>query len=144
MAKKKGAKKNSKPKKDGEKKVGRKTKYDTHVKPFIDLVEFWYMNGATDKEVADNLKIAESTLYEYKNKYPEFSEASARTKLISDARVQSALYKNATENMDFKAQKYWLQNRQPDLWKDKQEIKFSGDDNFEIKINVIGRDENES
>ena len=136
MAKKK-TKSKAKAKKQNKNPVGRKSKYYTHVEPRLEEVKFWYMNGAIDEEVADNLKIAVSTLYEYKKQFPEFSEACALTKEVSNARVQNSLYKNAVENMDFKAQKYWLQNRMPDKWKDKQEISIT-DSDLNVNIKVVG------
>lgn len=127
----------SKKKKQPTNTVGRKSKYYTHVEPRLEEIKFWYMNGAIDKEVADNLGIAESTLYEYKKKIPEFSEACALTKEVSNARVQNTLFYNATVRKDFNAQKYWLQNRMPDVWKDKQEISVT-DNEMTVHINVVG------
>ena len=123
--------------KKDKKTVGRKSKYFSHVQPRLEEIKFWYMNGDIDEQVADKLGIAASTLYEYKNKYPEFSEACALNKEAANARVQNSLYKNAVENMDFKAQKYWLQNRMPDVWKDKQEITVT-DSEMNVNIKIVG------
>lgn len=67
---------------------GRKSKYESHVLPHFDQIEKWLNNGATEKQIADSLGIAESTLHEYKNKYPEFLELfkKKRTALIEDLR----------------------------------------------------------
>lgn len=139
MAKKK--KQKNKPKENKEKSTGRKSKYYSHVEPRLDEIKFWYMNGCIDEDVAKNLGIAVSTLYEYKNKFPEFSEACALNKEVANARVQNALFYNATIKKDFNAQKYWLQNRMPETWKDKQEIAIT-DNEMVISINVVGGENN--
>lgn len=55
-------------------KRGRKTVYDTHIKPrFSDITE-WLKNGATEKQIAFNLGIAYSTFNKYKADKTEFSE----------------------------------------------------------------------
>lgn len=136
MAKKK---QKNKPKESAKNKTGRKSKYYSHVAPRLEEIKYWYMNGAIDEDVATNLGIALSTLYEYKKQFPEFSEACALTKEVSNARVQNALFFNATVKKDFNAQKYWLQNRMPDVWKDKQEIAIT-DNEMTISINVVGGD----
>ena len=54
--------------------MARPTKYDTHVKPYFDKIKAWAERGATQKEIAKALNIAESTFQDYLNKYPELSE----------------------------------------------------------------------
>lgn len=139
--------------------MARKSKYDTHVKPYLDEIQGWAMSGLTDEQIADNLGIAASTLYEYKKKYPEFSEALKKGKDIADAQVVNALFKTATGFTYYEdiatatgdvvqaqryakpnttAQIFWLKNRQPDRWRDKTEVKA------EVTvptINITGFDE---
>ena len=139
--------------------MARKSKYDTHVKPYLDEIQGWAMSGLTDEQIADNLEIAASTLYEYKKKYPEFSEALKKGKDIADAQVVNALFKTATGFTYYEdiatatgdvvqaqryakpnttAQIFWLKNRQPDRWRDKTEVKA------EVTvptINITGFDE---
>lgn len=52
--------------------------------------------GATDKELAEFLHIAVSTLNKWKIEHPEFMESIKKGKIISDAKVVNALYKRAT------------------------------------------------
>lgn len=81
------------PKDDGSvNKGGRKSKYND-----IDLdeVESWAKEGLTDYEIAKRLGIGVSTLYEWKNKFPEFSEALKRAKKQADFRVEDSLNKRA-------------------------------------------------
>ncbi len=140
--------------------MARKSKYDTHVKPYLDEIQGWAMSGLTDEQIADNLGVAASTLYEYKKKYPEFSEALKKGKDIADAQVVNALFKLATgfsyseetttaigevvsvqrySKPNTTAAIFWVKNRQPDKWRDKTEIKadvsqtvvFTGEDEIE-------------
>lgn len=121
-------------------------KYKTVVEPNLFLVKMWSRDGLTDQQIANNLGISESTLYEYKNKYPEFSETLKKSKEAADYEVENALYKRATgytvtetveEQRDEKtltkktiskeipgdvtAQIYWLKNRCPQKWRDRNE-----------------------
>lgn len=51
--------------------------------------------GATDAELADHFGVATSTLYEWKNAYPEFSDAIKAAKKPADAEIASALRERA-------------------------------------------------
>ena len=51
--------------------------------------------GATDREIADALGIAESTFYNWRHSHPEFLEAVKLGKEAADDRVESALYHRA-------------------------------------------------
>ncbi len=128
---------------------GRPTKYNSDC---CLQVEKLCKLGAIDKEIADFLEIAESTLNEWKKDYPEFSESIKRGKLIADSNVADRLYQRAIgfehdseeikvvalgngagseiERVPIKkiyapdptAAIFWLKNRRPDKWRDKQEI----------------------
>ncbi len=52
-----------------------KSIYYMTIKPNMDKIQNWVKNGATEKEVANNLGISHSTLVKYKNKFTELSEA---------------------------------------------------------------------
>lgn len=129
-------------------KVGRPTKYDSINK---DQLKKLLSMGLTDVQVCDFFNIAESTLNEYKNKYPEFSESLKDWKQEADLKVEKCLYQRALgyefdevtrENIvidgkevesaakvktirkhyapDVTAQIFWLKNRQPVQWREKQ------------------------
>ncbi len=127
-----------------------KLKYFTHVEPKLELVECWARDGFTDEQIAKNLGIAVSTLSEYKNKYPEFSESLKRGKEIVNYQVENALLKRALgyeydeityENgeevkrvtkqvaPDITAQIFWLKNRKPQQRRDTKDIEHSGEIN---------------
>lgn len=76
-------------------KAGRKSKYDTHIAPHLEQIRTAVKNGATVKEIADALGIAESTLNKYKAEKTELSAAFAhgRASIIID--IRAALLKKA-------------------------------------------------
>lgn len=102
--------------------------------------------GATDKELAEFLDISESTLNEWKHIYPDFSESIKAGKVLADSNVADRLYQRAlgfehdSEEIkvsdglvirvpirkiyppDSTAAIFWLKNRRPKEWRDKQEI----------------------
>lgn len=72
-----------------------KSKWETHVKDKLILVEAWARNGLTDEQIAKNLGIAYSTFREYKNKHSALSAALKRGKEVVDIEVENALLKRA-------------------------------------------------
>ncbi|WP_144511579.1 transposase [Bacillus sp. FJAT-22090] len=162
-------------------------------------LEGWARDGLTDEQIAQNIGITAKTLYEWKNKYSEISEALKRGKEVVDLQVENALLKRAlgyeyserkyaqvemseeehyalqtvavnrfkVENPeatieeirlvemqvskyksmlveektkdvapDTTAQIFWLKNRRPDKWRDKQDVEHSG--SMEINNPVKG------
>lgn len=104
-----------------------KSKWE-NVKDKLELIEGWARDGLTDKQIATNLNISEDTFYEYKKKYPEFSESLKKGKEIVDYEVENALLKTALEG-NTTAQIFWLKNRRPSKWREKQEVQHSGNIN---------------
>lgn len=137
-------------------------KYETYVKPKLDLIAQWARDGAIERDIAKKLGVSESTFSGYKKEHPELMETLTVNKEVADARVESALYKRAigyeyTEIIkedgpdgvkikttvkqvapDVTAQIYWLNNRRPDRWRNKQDISIEGASKVEI-INDIPR-----
>lgn len=72
--------------------VGRPTKYKEE---YNEQAYKLCLLGATDAKLADFFDIAESTLYEWKLEYPEFSESLKKGKLIADATIAEGLYNRA-------------------------------------------------
>lgn len=60
--------------------AGRKSKYESNVKPRLEDIRKWRKIGATIETICDVLDIAPSTWHEYEKKYPEFSEAIKKGK----------------------------------------------------------------
>ena len=117
-------------------------------------IEGWARDGLTDEQIADNIGISRSTLNSWKDKYSDISDTLKRGKEVVDIEVENALLKRAlgydyTEERversqdggkksiktvqtvkhippDTTAQIFWLKNRRPDRWRDKQQIEHSG------------------
>lgn len=132
-------------KKPEEKKpVGRKSQFKGE---YIELAYNYSLLGAIDKEMADLFNVSEQTLNTWKKHYPEFLESIKKGKTIADAGVALKLFKRAvgydyeelhvekkgrkvvlrrTVNKhmpaDTTAQIFWLKNRQPEKWRDKQDV----------------------
>lgn len=130
-------------------KGGRRGKFhDWITREGLIKLEGWARDGLTDEQIAKNAGIHPSTLYDWKNKYSEISEALKRGKEIVDREVENALLKRAIgyeyeeikqiiikdENgnerkkvekttkkaiPDTTAQIFWLKNRKPKAWRDR-------------------------
>ena len=110
----------------------------------LTLLEGWARDGLTDEQIAHNMNINTSTLYNYKKQYLEISEALKKGKEIVDYEVENALLKKAlgyTKTLkkqkvtkyggvidfveetyiapDTTAMIFWLKNRKPDKWREK-------------------------
>lgn len=108
-------------------------------------IEGWARDGLTDEQIAKNMGINRDTLYTWKKKHPDISDALKKGKEVVDRQVENALLKRALgyeyeevkekfENgicvertitkkevvADTTAQIFWLKNRKPESWKDKQ------------------------
>lgn len=126
---------------------GRPTKYDVK---FVKQAYKLSLLGSTDKDLASFFEVSESTIDNWKKEYPEFLESIKRGKEQADSNVANRLYKRAmgythkatkilqhegsivthdyTEIYppDTTAAIFWLKNRQPQMWRDRQEIKHEG------------------
>lgn len=61
----------------------------------LTLLEGWARDGLTDEQIAHNTGITATTLYAWKNKYPEISESLKKGKEVIDRQVENALLKRA-------------------------------------------------
>jgi len=71
----------------------RKSKYQTHVEPKLLLIEAWARDGMIQEDIAKKLGVAMSSFSDYKNKFPELSEALKRGQVVVDVEVENALFK---------------------------------------------------
>ena len=122
---------------------GRPAAYETVVEPNLAAIAGMSRRGATKKEIAEVLGISTPTLRVWENKYNVLANALKQTRELADAEVENALYRQAigyryrTQQVTTKgeivevelyqapnttAQIFWLKNRKPELWRDKQEI----------------------
>lgn len=113
--------------------MARPSKYETHVAPRFEEIKGWVSNGATDEEVAKRLGISESSFYQYKKDFSEFSDLLKKNKEYVDLQVENALLKNAL-NGNIAAQIFWLKNRRPDKWRDKP---LQQEDDQESKLDAL-------
>lgn len=123
---------------------GNPTKYDPDIHPA--LVRSLARTGFTAEEIAAKLQVSKSTLYEWRRRHPELSDALKEGRDFADGMVEDALYKAA---LGFKrktvrrvraadgsqrveetveqvppnatAALFWLKNRRPDLWRDRRD-----------------------
>lgn len=101
-----------------------KTTYtDWEVEEKILLLKGWARNGLTNEQIASNMGIAVSTLWEWRKKSSEISSALKIGKDEADLQVENALYKEALKG-NTTAIIFWLKNRKSKEWRDKiqQEI----------------------
>ena len=58
------------------------------------LLSAWARDGATDEDIAKNIGIAPATLYEWKKRFPEISEALKKNKELADIVIENELYES--------------------------------------------------
>lgn len=61
----------------------------------LTLLTAWARDGLTNLQIATNIGIVESTLYEWLNKHKEISESLKKGKEVTDIEVENALFKKA-------------------------------------------------
>lgn len=89
-------------------KRGRKCKYETNVKPYLDKIKKWKEQGATEEQIAKNLGVAYSSFNEYKVQFSELSEILKSINyapLVED--LKSALIKKA-KGFEYKEKKEYI------------------------------------
>lgn len=140
--------------------AGRPTKYKEE---YNEQAEKLCKLGATDQELADFFEVDVSTINNWKIDFPLFFESIKKGKILADSNVAERLYQRALgfehdseeikvvsdgnnlgshiERVPIKkiyppdptAAIFWLKNRQPEKWRDKQEVQHSLDPEvFEI------------
>ncbi len=99
-------------------------------------IQGWAMDGLIDSQIADNMGISYSTFKEWKNKHSAISAALKISKDIADRQIENALFKAAKEG-NITAQIFWLKNRKPNEWREKQEIRHEGNLNIKTTTSKI-------
>lgn len=130
-------------------KQGRPTMY----RPiFARQAEAFCLLGADDAKLAELFEVSVKTIYTWKQRHPDFLQATKNGKVVADAAVAAALFKSATGGHSIKedrvigdqvvtlekqlapevlAQIYWLKNRQPKEWRDRVEVQA------DVNLNVF-------
>lgn len=76
-------------------KRGRKNKYETDVKPYFYRIIKWLENGATERQVAQNLGIGYSTFNRYKGEKEELRELIKKSRQNVVMKLRGALIERA-------------------------------------------------
>lgn len=140
-----------------------KAKYEQWLTPEGLLkIEGWARDGLTDEQIAEKMGISVASLYNYKKCHLEILEALKSGKEVIDRQVENALLKRALgyeyEEVkekyeqgicvertitkkevvpDTTAQIFWLKNRKPDEWRDKQTVEIPGLVEEQSKLNEL-------
>ncbi|TQE97091.1 MAG: hypothetical protein FKY71_16315 [Spiribacter salinus] len=120
--------------------------------------------GWTDKQMADFFGVTVQTWDNWKNKNPKFFGSLKDWKAEADHVVERSLYERATGYShpdthisnyqgivtetpitkhyppDTTAMIFWLKNRQPTQWRDKQDHELTGKDGGPVKVVIQGDD----
>ena len=121
------------------------------------LLEGWAKSGLTDEQIAKNIGINRTTLYDWKKKETNIANALKKGKEVIDFEVENALLKRALgyeyeeetyENgiltkkvkkqvaPDTTAQIFWLKNRKKEQWREKVEVVKTDEDLQNINKNI--------
>ena len=122
-----------------------KTTYtDWEAEEKILLLQGWARNGLTNEQIASNMDIVVSTLWEWRKKSSKISNALKIGKEEEDLQVENALHKAALEG-NTTAMIFWLKNRKPENWRDKiqQEITTESAVKLVIDNNELSSDTDE-
>lgn len=129
---------------------GRRPSFNSKFHP--KWIKSLFLAGMTRQEIADELGISKSNLYVWLNKYPDIMESVKKAQEIPDASVERSLFERArgysvmedkvTYDTQLKehvrtsvrrdyppdptAMIFWLKNRQPDRWREKQTVEHTG------------------
>lgn len=144
--------------------VGRPSLYDSERHPM------WAQGlarlGKTHAEIAAEFGVSEDTIFEWKKVHPEFSVSINIGKSEADTKVERSLYmrangyeidclettnhpdgtqtvKKITKHIppDTTAQIFWLKNRKPVEWKDKQQQEITGKDGGPVILSHMSDEE---
>ena len=114
-----------------------KGKYEEWLTPEgLVCLEGWARDGLTDEDIAGKIGIARTTLYAWKNRYSDISNALKKGKEVVDYQVENALLYKALAG-DVTAQIFWLKNRRPGKWRDKP-IEPAAEGGVQIVDNIPG------
>ncbi|MDR1465430.1 MAG: helix-turn-helix domain-containing protein [Oscillospiraceae bacterium] len=98
---------------------GKYEKWETE-EGFI-LLQGWARDGLSNEQIAQNMGIAAATLYSWREGHPEILEAIKKGKEVADYEMENALYEKGIRG-DVAAQIFWLTNRRPEKWQNRQRM----------------------
>lgn len=137
---------------------GRKSAYITKVEPRLEEIKAWARDGYTEHDMCKALGVSVPSFIKYKKEQVNLFNALKVNKAIADQTVENSLYMRAngyetqeekittnpdgSKKIEITKKKvapdttaciFWLKNRKPKEWRDKQEIEHSG----EIEQSVV-------
>ena len=83
--------------------------------------------GLTSGQIARSLGVSWDTLDRRKKEYEEIAEAIKKGEALGINKVTNALMQSATNDKNVTAQIFYLKNRDPQRWADRQEHNFNLD-----------------
>ena len=98
------------------------------------LLEGWARDGLTYEQIAHNMGIDTSTLWDWRKDNATISNAIKKGREVVDYEVENALLKSALEG-NTTAQIFWLKNRRKQQWRDK--IEYSNDNGELNKLDEL-------
>lgn len=121
---------------------GRRGKYHEWItEEGLIRIEGWARDGLTNEQIAHNIGINPDTLYSWMKRFSEIADALKKGKEVVDRQVENALLKRALgfhfveevaspsgevvqltryEKPDVTAAIFWLKNRKPTVWRNKE------------------------
>ena len=101
------------------------------------LLEGWARDGLTYEQIAHNMGIDTSTLWDWRKANTTISNAIKKGREVVDYEVENALLKSALEG-NTTAQIFWLKNRRKQQWRDK--VEYSNDNGELNKLDELLRE----
>ncbi|MCF1431336.1 MAG: hypothetical protein LPD71_00070 [Shewanella sp.] len=99
--------------------------------------------GLTQAAIAQSLGIGRTTLFNQKKKNVDFLNAIKKGQAKAIGKVENALFKEAVKGGSIAAMIFYLKNRCPDEWKDKQEVEATINTDFASRLaEAFKRDQN--
>ena len=124
--------------------MGRKNKYESNVKPFLDQIPKWY-ETMTEGQIAKKLGISTASFENYKLKYPELVACLQRGKEILVDDLKDSLRKKAKGFSYIETKRTYLENElgeQVGAVKVEQTEKYAPPDTGAIHLLLKNLDEN--
>lgn len=115
---------------------GRKSKYETHIQPFINVIKQMRIDGQTEEAIHNHLGVGHNAWNNYKNQHKELKEALKISKEILVADLEETLFQQAKKG-NTTALIFALKNLAPKKWGEK--IDVSGNVKMEEFNKSLGR-----
>lgn len=74
---------------------GRKSKYMSHVEPYMKEIRSWRKNGQTEENISKLLGVSFRTFMEYKVKYPQLTQVLKESKMVLISDLENTMFELA-------------------------------------------------